>query len=304
MTVTPDLAAMFPGPIETYIGELATLEELPAVAIGVCLVRNQEAFPLLRQLIARATDAPIATENQATQLFRALHILGGGRDSASFLPMLRLLQGPPDDIDWLLGDASTDTLKKIAAGVFDGNADALFEAILNQDLDGSVRGSLLGAATYLAWERRIDRELMIAFLERFAGEPSVPGDDLVWDAWAQAIALLGLRHLEPLVSEAEKDERLDDFLFIRADFEATLAAAEQAPDDKTRFDDANLGYIDDVLVALEPFSYGHDEEADDFGDLDTGSVSEPVTNPWRHVGRNDPCPCGSGKKAKRCCLAA
>ncbi|MCF6115630.1 SEC-C domain-containing protein [Mesorhizobium muleiense] len=23
----------------------------------------------------------------------------------------------------------------------------------------------------------------------------------------------------------------------------------------------------------------------------------------RHVGRNDPCPCGSGKKAKKCCLA-
>ncbi|MGD9881046.1 MAG: SEC-C metal-binding domain-containing protein [Reyranella sp.] len=24
----------------------------------------------------------------------------------------------------------------------------------------------------------------------------------------------------------------------------------------------------------------------------------------RNVGRNDPCLCGSGKKAKRCCLAA
>ena len=22
---------------------------------------------------------------------------------------------------------------------------------------------------------------------------------------------------------------------------------------------------------------------------------------WRGVGRNDPCPCGSGRKAKRCC---
>ena len=31
--------------------------------------------------------------------------------------------------------------------------------------------------------------------------------------------------------------------------------------------------------------------------------NEPVRNPWRHVGRNDPCPCESGKKAKKCCLA-
>jgi uncharacterized protein YecA (UPF0149 family) len=35
-----------------------------------------------------------------------------------------------------------------------------------------------------------------------------------------------------------------------------------------------------------------------------GYPNEPVRNPWRHVGRNDPCPCGSGKKAKKCCLAS
>lgn len=27
-----------------------------------------------------------------------------------------------------------------------------------------------------------------------------------------------------------------------------------------------------------------------------------VHNPTRHVGRNDPCPCGSGMKFKQCCL--
>lgn len=27
----------------------------------------------------------------------------------------------------------------------------------------------------------------------------------------------------------------------------------------------------------------------------------PLHNPYRHVGRNDPCPCGSGKKFKKCC---
>jgi len=28
----------------------------------------------------------------------------------------------------------------------------------------------------------------------------------------------------------------------------------------------------------------------------------PAVNPYKHVGRNDPCPCGSGKKFKKCCL--
>jgi uncharacterized protein YecA (UPF0149 family) len=28
----------------------------------------------------------------------------------------------------------------------------------------------------------------------------------------------------------------------------------------------------------------------------------PIRDPYRGVGRNDPCPCGSGKKYKKCCL--
>lgn len=30
-------------------------------------------------------------------------------------------------------------------------------------------------------------------------------------------------------------------------------------------------------------------------------TSEPYENPYRKIGRNDPCPCGSGKKFKKCC---
>jgi hypothetical protein len=31
-------------------------------------------------------------------------------------------------------------------------------------------------------------------------------------------------------------------------------------------------------------------------------LAERALNPFRGIGRNDPCPCGSGKKFKRCCL--
>ncbi len=40
---------------------------------------------------------------------------------------------------------------------------------------------------------------------------------------------------------------------------------------------------------------GRMREDADYGD-------EPVVNPFREVGRNDPCPCGSGRKYKKCCL--
>ena len=45
-----------------------------------------------------------------------------------------------------------------------------------------------------------------------------------------------------------------------------------------------------------------------FGELDAsereflrGEIQEPYMNPFAGIGRNDPCPCGSGKKFKKCC---
>jgi len=56
--------------------------------------------------------------------------------------------------------------------------------------------------------------------------------------------------------------------------------------------------FDDVIEGLADWPW-----PDDFGD-DEDVVPEPYVNPLRHVGRNDPCPCGSGKKFKNCHLVA
>ncbi|MDR0494488.1 MAG: SEC-C domain-containing protein [Treponema sp.] len=38
-----------------------------------------------------------------------------------------------------------------------------------------------------------------------------------------------------------------------------------------------------------------------FGDFKTGERIETVRREAPKIGRNDPCPCGSGKKYKKCC---
>jgi hypothetical protein len=175
--------------------------------------------------------------------------------------------------------------------------------IADSSIDEFIREALFGAATFLAWERRIDRDRLREFLVRFHEERPAEDGDQAWAGWLQAIALLGLRDLVPLVDKAWR--RLPEQWIDRPQFDEDLAAAERAPDDIDRFTLNNLGYIEDVIVSLEwadsaEDGFDDDEEApwNDFAPL-----NEPVRNPWRHVGRNDPCPCGSGKKAKKCCLA-
>jgi hypothetical protein len=63
-----------------------------------------------------------------------------------------------------------------------------------------------------------------------------------------------------------------------------------------------------IDAGLSPDGDPEDEAmGDPLADLDLADLlrpppSETAHNPYRDVGRNDPCPCGSGKKFKKCCL--
>src|SRR5215813_4142659 len=115
--------------------------------------------------------------------------------------------------------------------------------------------------------------------------------------------------MAPQVYRSLDKGQAPDWVIDRSNFDEMLAEAEQRPDDATRFEEFQIGYIEDVVDALawsdvlEPDGETEffDEDVFDRADLDTlWTPAEPVRNPWRHVGRNDPCPCGSGKKAKKC----
>lgn len=100
-----------------------------------------------------------------------------------------------------------------------------------------------------------------------------------------------------------REDRIPEEWIDRPQFDEDLASAERAPDDIDRFTQANLGYIEDVLVSLhctrraEDGMFEEGEETSSWAEF--VYPNEPVRNPWRHVGRNDPCPCGSDKTGSR-----
>jgi uncharacterized protein len=295
----PDL-----GPIEDYLHAVATEQKLPDFAVGMCTLRIEEAAPKLRAVLLRAADGEVLSDDESLLLFRGIHILGGARDRDACQPLLRLLRRPQEELDDLFGAAITESMAKIVAGVFDDDIDTLFALIVDRSIDEFIREALFGAATFLAWERRIPRDRFREFLVRFDEERPAEDGDQAWAGWLQAVALLGLRDLVPLVDNAWR--RIPEEWMDRPQFDEDLAEAERAPDDIDRFTQNHLGYIEDVLVSLR-WTRGteavFDEDDEKAPWTDFADPNEPVRNPWRHVGRNDPCPCGSGKKAKKCCLA-
>ncbi|WP_454627566.1 DUF1186 domain-containing protein [Bradyrhizobium cenepequi] len=299
------------GPIEDQLFLLATERRLPRLAVAQCTVRIEESAPALLDVLERAARAEPLTEEDEILLFRGLYILGGAEQTQAFQPLLRLLRLPEDEVDGLLGDLVTEDLSRIAAGAFDGDADALFGVIADASVEQYVRHALFGTATFLTWNGRIKREQTQGFLVRFFEDRLAEPDNEAWTGWLESIALLGLRELVPLVDSAWKRGFIPDFSYDRATFDRQLLEAEQRPDDIERFKKRRLGPIEDALGALQWTDDLDEGELWDDEDPFTGEPldvrdwmpMEPVRNPMRNVGRNDPCPCGSGKKAKKCCLA-
>jgi hypothetical protein len=276
-------------PIRRLIDALAAEDDLPIAAIEACVERIDEAAPPLRALLAKAARSAPLTDDEAAQVFFGLHALAKARDQESCAALLTFLRQPLRSVEEVLGDAITASLPRLLAGVYDNDEAALFATIADRALDQDIREALLRAATFLTFEGRIARETMQAFLERFDDEALAGGEDVCWIGWLEAIALLGFRVLETRTESIWTDGRLPEMAVDRSEFEADLAAAERAPKDAGRLERADLGYLDDVEEAL---SWTQEELP----------PLEPVVNPMRDVGRNDPCPCGSGKKAKKCCL--
>jgi uncharacterized protein len=125
------------------------------------------------------------------------------------------------------------------------------------------------------------------------------------------VALLGLEPWSDVVRQAfagglisPLDLRDDGF---REDLRRILT-------DPARTADPGSGTIAPLENALAELSGRYASSEASTGDRERRSVSrgdvgsasaaprQPSANRFKGIGRNDPCPCGSGKKFKKCCL--
>jgi hypothetical protein len=156
--------------------------------------------------------------------------------------------------------------------------------------------------------QELPRDEVVRFFRACNSELQPQDDCFVWDGWQGAIARLGLAELKPLVEAAFERGFIDPGLLSFTDFEQDLqsvldhgpAALRHVEDEYELFGDAV-----EELSGWDAFKQQPKEKRQPsrIAARDSSGWSmTPVTNPFRNVGRNDPCPCGSGRKFKKCCL--
>jgi Protein of unknown function (DUF1186)/SEC-C motif len=291
---------------ESLIRALSEEVILPATEVAIASVYVDHIAPDVLAALQRACIERLEPGPERF-LFRGLHILGGRQVTSIYHPLIAFLRGPPDRVDKLLGDAVTETLSKILAGAFDGDESPLYALVIDPAVNPYVREAGLQALSFLCFEAKINREAFEALVLRMDEDRLFPHDDsTMWHAWMSAVAVLGIKALAPRVRAAFADGRISPDYCDEDDFDDLLKAAVERPDDRARLAGEQMGYLGDIIEALQRFHENEsprDEEL--FGDTQWLPDLEdmlPYHNPLRDVGRNDPCPCGSGKKFKKCCM--
>jgi hypothetical protein len=277
---------------------------LPEAAIRAAAKRRDRVAPAFVDFIEGYLAAPPDTRESTSSLFFMFHMLGEYREKSAYRPLARLLSCDPDEIDAILGDATTATSHRVMAAVFDGDPAPLFEIIENEDADEFVRSRMCEALAMVTLRGDLDRDRAALFLRDCFMNLRPQAMNFVWNGWQSAIAMLGLSEFTSIVEKAFRRGFIDRgwlrFEHFRQDLEHWRRHPGEPP--PSAADDFTL--FGDTIDELSDWPSFSREDREPWAPAGGSLFGEPVVNPFKGVGRNDPCPRGSGKKFKRCCLRA
>ncbi len=296
------------------VEELSVPGRLPVEAIRTAQADRAAMVPVFLRTIDDFLELKEPVDPNA--LFFIFHLLGEWREKSAYWPLSVFLRLPPDVLDTVLGQAITETSHRVMAAVFDGDPDPLCQIIRDPDADESIRAKMCQTIAILTRRGELPREATAAFLRDCFSQLEPREDCYVWNGWLDAVAWLGLTELKPLAEQAFRRGSIDPDSLTLKDFEQDLQYSVDHPEAEPRYPDGGLTLFGDTVAELSKW-HGFKpkaprDEALDWGSLDPierlvdslDSFGAPHRDPLRHVGRNDPCPCGSGKKFKKCCLNA
>ena len=214
----------------------------------------------------------------------ALFLLAEMREPQAFPKLLRLLALDSGSIELVFGDIIS-SMGNILYSTYNGDLPAAEKVLSDSSLDPFAREAPLDLMEGLFRDGRLPREEFITFLrERLAALGTGENEEIVGGMIASLIADNDLYELAEDVREAFRLKKID--VMHRGGFDSFFDYLynENRDNQYTRL-------VTDTAEELSGWACFQ---------KDTGPSIREILS-W-NVGRNAPCPCGSGKKYKKCCL--
>ncbi len=289
-------------PFDTLLDRLAAPDEQPQIALQHLVDRWTRYAGECRDLLRAYVAGEDQSERTERALFYVTHLLGGQADGESFSNLCRLALDP-DRFDSVLGDdAAVVSFPPMLLSTFAGDLAPLYRLIEHESADDIARGDALLVLAFLARTGVVSERVAYDYLAALPPRLRPAGQHFVWFGYARAVAALGFGGLTAAVEGILRRGLVDPALMTSGLFWDDLRDAQQNPRDVDGPIWDGLMPMGDPIAHLLEFTATDDDSG---SEPSAGyAAQEPIRNPLRDVGRNDPCPCGSGKKHKKCCLQA
>ena len=270
----------------------------PKAALKSAIAQEQEITPVLLDILAKAgADIEALAKRQDDNGFLyAMFLLAQFREQQALAPLISFFANPGQTAISLTGDVVTENLGQLLAGISGGDIRPIQAMIENSTIDPFVRGAGLEALLCLvAWDETSPREVIAYFEELLAGKLERQPSH-TWNYLSEACCrLCGPEFLEPL--KKAYDQGLISPLYMNVD-EAEKMLNRPTHENLTDLqDDVGLRALTNVVTEMEDWACFRPQDQR----IHPQGINQ-TTSTTVKTGRNEPCPCGSGKKYKKCCL--
>ena len=286
-------------------------EKFPAEALRAVSENISDYLPeLLESLEYIGQNAVVLYEEDSDYFLHiyAMFLLAQFREKRAFPYLIAFLRLPEDLCDYVLGDSLTEDIHRMLLCTYDGDLPMLCSVIEDQQLHEWARNAAIRAYELLYSEGFVSREEFVGYLRELIRD-KLPLDDseVVFTALVGSVADYSLSEMIPDVRFLYDNDCVDEFVYGRYDGFIDSLYMEIRTEAKN--------YIDDALSEIEGWScFGQSDSekglehfGEDLSKLISDGIREDMDREQApkqkqiKTGRNEPCPCGSGKKYKKCC---
>ncbi|MGE0883887.1 MAG: DUF1186 domain-containing protein [Blastocatellales bacterium] len=294
--------------IEEILKALAHKDnKFPRAALEQAVAQKEEITPHLLKILERVADDPDEfLDQQDFSYLYALHLLAQFREKRAYPLVIRIASLPKPTIDYLLGDTITEGLPKIIASVCDGDTSLIAQLAENTEAEEFVRGSALRSLTALVASGDKSREEVMSYFSRLFDEYLEKGKSeeevseetvtVLTDITSCATDIYP-EEIFDKIKEAFELDFIDEFMLDLDYVKEKMALGKEAVLAELH-EDSHLQLMEDTIKEMEWWA-GYQEPEKKPKPADPPAY-RPYTPPPVKIGRNDPCPCGSGKKYKKC----
>jgi len=286
--------------LELYTGRF------PMKAMRAAVEQREAITPELLKVLETCAEDPVAFAQREDYMLHvfALFLLAQFREKRAYPLAVKIFSAPGEVPFDLYGDTVTEGLGQIFGSIYDGDPTPLETLIEREDVNEYVRDAAIETFLVLEHTGQMSREQVVGCFQRLFGGRLQRTHSHAWNGLVSAVRDLPAPELLADVRRAYEDGLVDPGFASLEGIERDLRSRPQGRRERHYV-------ITDAIKEMQWWAAFHPKDSQP---SPMPKIKAPVERPepasyaaqqpaFRSpkIGRNDACPCGSGKKYKKCC---